>query len=110
VHDDAQPSGFTYLRNSLLNDALLWLSIAAVPGVGLSLARVLVIGWRPLMLLHLGLLAALWLIWLSRNRTSYKVRVSGLLAVTWLAAFGGLVQFGPIAAGGLFTLYLDFPG
>ncbi|MDR3393699.1 MAG: PAS domain S-box protein [Parasulfuritortus sp.] len=105
---DTRPGSFADLRNPLLNDALLWLSIAAVPGVGLSLARALVIGWRPLMLLHLVLLAALWLIWLYRNRASYNVRVSGLLAVTWLATFGGFVQFGPIAVGGLFAILFAF--
>lgn len=99
---------FTGLRNRLLNDALLWISIATVPGVALSVARMQVIGWKPLFSLHLVLLAALWLLWLGRERISYRSRVFGLLAVIWLTIFAGFVQLGPIAFGGLHAVLFAF--
>jgi PAS domain S-box-containing protein len=99
---------FADLRNGLLNDALLWISIAAVPGVGLSVSRMLIIGWNPLFSLHLALLAALWLLWLGRDRIAYRLRVFGLLTVTWLAIFPGFIQLGPIAFGGLHAILFAF--
>ncbi|MGZ4953886.1 MAG: PAS domain-containing hybrid sensor histidine kinase/response regulator [Methylobacter sp.] len=102
------PEDFAGLRNRLLNDALLWLSIAAGPGVSISAARMLVIGWKPLLLLHLLLLVLLWFMWLGRNRCSYRFRVFGLLAVIWLTTIGGLVQLGPVAVGGLYTILFAF--
>ncbi len=102
------PEDFVGLRNRLLNDTLLWISIAAVPGVALSVARMLIIGWKPLFYLHLVLLAALWLLWLYRARIAYRLRVFGLLTVTWLAIFAGFIQLGPIAFGGLHAILFAF--
>jgi PAS domain S-box-containing protein len=102
------PEDFVGLRNRLLNDALLWISIAAVPGVALSVARMLIIGWKPLFSLHLVLLALLWLLWLGRNRIAYRLRVFGLLTVIWLAIFAGFIQLGPIAFGGLHAILFAF--
>ena len=102
------PEDFTGLRNRLLNDALLWISIATVPAVAFSVARLLIIGWKPLFSLHLVLLAALWLLWLGRDRISYHVRVSGLLASAWLATFAGFAQLGPIAFAGLHAVFFAF--
>ncbi|MFI3156306.1 MAG: ATP-binding protein [Methylococcaceae bacterium] len=102
------PENFAGLRNRLFNDALLWSSIAAVPGVALSVARMPIIGWKTLFSLHLLLLAALWLLWLGRTRIAYRLRVSGLLTVAWLATFAGFIQLGPIAFGGLHVLFFAF--
>ena len=99
---------FAGLRNRLLNDALLWFSIAAVPGLGFSVARMLIIGWKPLFLVQLALVATLWLLWLGRNRLAYRLRISGLLAVVWLATFAGLVQLGPMALSGLYAILFAF--
>ncbi|MDO9269551.1 MAG: PAS domain S-box protein [Methylobacter sp.] len=104
----ALPEDFASLRNRLLNDTLLWISLAIIPGVALSLARVLIIGWKPLFLVHLVLLAALWLLWLGRNRVIYHLRVFGLLTVAWLATFAGLIQLGPVAFGGLNAILFAF--
>lgn len=99
---------FTRMRNRLLNDALLWISLAAIPGVIFSVARVVILGWRPLLLLHPILLAALWLMWFNRDRLSYLSRVYGLLAIAWLSTFAGLSQLGPVAIGGLHTILFSF--
>ncbi|MDO9105736.1 MAG: PAS domain S-box protein [Methylovulum sp.] len=102
------PEEFISLRNSLLNDALLWISIATVPGVALSLARMMYIGWKPLMSVHLVILSVLWLLWLGRQQIPYHARVSGLLLVVWTATFAGLIQLGPLAYAGLFTILFAF--
>lgn len=99
---------FTRMRNRLLNDALLWISLAAILGVAFSVARSVFLGWRPLLLLHPVMLAALWLLWLKRDRLSYHTRVYGLLAIAWLSTFAGLSQLGPVALGGLHTILFSF--
>lgn len=106
---NAQPDNdFARLRNRLLNDTLLWVGIASIPSAILSLARFYVLGLRPLMLLHVMLVGTLWLMWFNHQRISYRTRVLGLLAVLWLAAFAGLAQLGPVAAGGLFIILFAF--
>lgn len=102
------PEDFADLRNRLLNDTLLWVSIISVPGVAFSIARVVLIGWKPLFSLHLILLSVLWLLWLSRTWTPYRLRVFGLLAVSWSAIFGGFVQLGPIAFSSMHAVLFAF--
>ncbi len=106
--DTLLPEDFAGLRNRLLNNGLLWTGIAAVPGVTLSISRVVILGWKPVFFVQLALVAGLWLLWLGRAGISYSLRVSGLLAVTWLATFAGFVQLGPIAFSGLYTILFAF--
>ena len=51
-------------RDKLLNDTLLWSAVTAVPGVVFSTWRAVVVGWKPVMTLHLVVLGVLWAIWL----------------------------------------------
>lgn len=99
---------FDLQRNKLLNDALFWLSIVSIPSVALSWARSLIIGWQPLSLLFTLLLAILWILWLSRNRTSYSLRISGMLSIAWVVTYAGLLNLGPIAYSGLYVIYFSF--
>ena len=102
---------FTTLRSRLLDDTLLWLSIAAVPGLAFSLARVFIVGWQALtllMVLQPILLLVLWLLWCNRRRVPYRIRVLVLLAILWLSTFIGLVSFGPVALGGLYVVMFAF--
>jgi PAS domain S-box-containing protein len=94
---DALLDDYFSMRNGLFNDALLWVSIASIPAVALSLARIVTLGWKPLMLVHLVILAILWLMWLCRDAIPYLFRVTGLLAIAWLSIFAGLLQLGPVA-------------
>ena len=98
---------FFDLRNQLLNDAMLWLCISAIPSVGLSLMRVVELGWLPVMSVHLMSAVTLWLIWLVRKRLSYYFRVVSLLSIIWLGIYAGLLQFGPIAFSGLHTIFFS---
>jgi hypothetical protein len=53
------PQDFASMRIQLFDDALLWVSLATIPAVSISLSRALIIGWKPLMALHLVLLGLL---------------------------------------------------
>lgn len=102
------PETFSSLRNRLLNDSLLWVAFAALPALAISLARVTVIGWQPVMWVHIVIVASLWLIWLGRERITYHVRVFAILAAVWLVTFAGLVQFGPMAMSGIYVAIFAF--
>lgn len=102
---------FTTLRSHLLDDTLLWLAIAAVPGTVISLARLLIIDSKlmmPLMLLGPASLLIAWLLWFNRRRISYHARVLGLLTCLWIPTFAGLTSFGPVALGGVYLVMFAF--
>jgi len=99
---------FSELRNRLINDLLFWLALVAVPGVGFSLARMLLIGWKPVFFVHIFIVIVLYVSWLGRKRISYYVRVYSVLLVFWLTSVGGLAQFGPIGLAGVFSILIAF--
>ena len=84
------------LRNQLLNENILWVGIIFIPGIIISLSRVFVIGWKPVMGVQLMLFAINWLLWLGRRRLTYRTRVLVLLALMWIASIAGLMQLGPV--------------
>jgi PAS domain S-box-containing protein len=102
------PGDFSILRNDLLNDSLLWVGIAAIPTVAISLFRAFVIGWQPVMLAHIFVLAVLWLMWLGHKRFSYHVRAAGLLVVFWITGFAGIAQFGPMSVSVIYVVMFAF--
>lgn len=100
--------GLYGLRNTLLNDALFWSALAAVPAVLLSVARVSYLGWQPAMFFHMFCLAGLWMLWLGRHAFTFRNRVVGLLGVMWVATYVDLAQFGPAGAGSIFFVLSSF--
>ncbi len=104
------PYDFFAFRNRLLNDVILGMLIASIPTVALSLARIMYLGWLPVMAAHLSLLVALFLLWLLRERLIYQYRVGALLSVFWVAGFAGLIQLGPVAGSREFFILLSFVG
>ncbi|MDP3363906.1 MAG: ATP-binding protein, partial [Methylobacter sp.] len=99
---------FSELRNSLINDLLFWLALVAIPGVGFSLARMLLVGWKPVFFVHIFIIIVLCLSWLGRKRISYHLRVYSVLLVFGLTSIGGLAQFGPIGLAGVFSILIAF--
>jgi PAS domain S-box-containing protein len=99
---------FAGYRNRLLDEALLWSTVAAVPGVALSLARAASVGWKPVMGLHLVILGVLCAVWLGRARLAYSIRVGTLLTMIAGTLFAGLAQFGPAAGGQSFAIVFAF--
>ncbi len=96
------------MRNRLFNDALLWIGIAAIPSVALSVSRAMVIGWKLVMYWHLLALCALWWLWLRRASIAYRQRVFGLLAINWLTTFSGLLNLGPASESSLYIILFAF--
>ncbi len=92
------------LRNTLLNDALLWLCVVSLPSVAISVARMQATGWLPLFGYQLFLLSLLWLCWFGRRHIDYHWRVGVVLFVLGTAGLGGYVQYGPFAIAGRFLL------
>ncbi|MGZ5049916.1 MAG: ATP-binding protein [Methylobacter sp.] len=102
---------FATLRSRLLDDSILWLAIVAIPGIIISLSRVLIVGPRmlsPLWLLGPVSVLVIWTIWFTRRRTSYRTRILVFLGALWLPSFVGMISFGPIALGGLHLVMLGF--
>jgi two-component system sensor histidine kinase/response regulator len=96
------------LKNQSLNDIILWISLATIPGVILSVSRSLVMGWLPLMEIHIMVLLSIWTLWLGRRFFSYRTRILGLLALMWIVSVGGLTQLGPLGLGGIFVMSFSF--
>jgi hypothetical protein len=96
------------IKNQLLNEIILWTSIITTPGVILSVSRSLVIGWLPLMGIHIIVFASVWFLWLGRRQLSYRTRTLGLLALLWIVPIAGFIQLGPFALGGIFVVSFSF--
>jgi PAS domain S-box-containing protein len=102
-------SYFNNLRHHLLNDALLWMNIAATPGVTISIARVFLLSLPPsLAIIQTTILVSLWLAYFYRKHLSYHTRVFIILASAWLAMAAGLIQLGPIGLAGVFAIISSF--
>jgi len=71
--------------------ALAWLSIPALIS---SLFRISVIGWKPVMLMHIILVGLLWLFFLGRSHFSYFKKAAFIIGVFLSIGLGGMLQFG----------------
>ena len=92
------------LRDTLLNETLLWLGIVSIPMIALSLARIPAMGWRPVFGLQILFLPMIWLFWLQRRRIAYALRLAVVLLAIGGAGLSGYVQHGPAAVAGQFLL------
>ena len=92
------------LRDTLLNETLLWLGIVALPILALSLARIPTMGWRPVFGLQILCTVLLWLSWFQRRRITYTWRLCLVLSIVSVVGLGGYIQHGPAAASGQFLL------
>ncbi|NOQ13734.1 MAG: PAS domain-containing protein [Methyloprofundus sp.] len=99
---------FGELRNQLINDVLLGSGIAAIPGLTLSLWRVVILDFHPLMLVHTILVVSIWSLWIGRKRLSYTIRAGGLLLILWIATFAALFQLGPVSDSKVFMVLFAF--
>lgn len=97
----------TYLeiRSRICDAFLVWLSIAAIAMLAASLYRIVDIGWRPVMTLHLFVAVALWTTALCRKRLPYQFRAGFLLFLMLTVGLAGIWSFG-LAAGGLVWLLI----
>lgn len=92
------------LRNSLLNETLLWLGILSLPMLAMSMARISTMGWRPVFAIHLILVALIWAAWFLRRNIVYGWRAGIVLLGLGASGLGGYLQHGPAAIAGQFLL------
>lgn len=74
---------FDQLRDRTLNDLLLLFSVLITPAVAISVSRVTYLGWSPMFVMQVGLLALLWGATAFRKRLSYGWRIGAFLMVLW---------------------------
>ena len=58
--------------------------------------------------LHILVLVSIWSLWFGRRLFSYRTRILGLLALLWIVANAGLIQFGPVGLGGALVVSFSF--
>ena len=100
--------GFNNLKNQLLNEIVLWISLVTTLGVIVSFLRVSVIGWQPVLGLELGELFLMWGLWVGRAQLAYRVRVFGMLFLLWMISIAGLIQMDSLEVAGIFTVSFSF--
>ena len=98
------------LRDTLLNEVLLWLGVVSLPMVALSLSRIPMMGWRPVFGLQLLLLSLAWLFWFQRRRITYSWRLGIVLFAMGSAGLTAYFQHGPAAVAGQFLLQVQVAG
>jgi signal transduction histidine kinase/DNA-binding NarL/FixJ family response regulator len=91
------------IRADVGNITLIWLLFAAVIGVTFSLSRVLETGWKPVMGLHIAILAVLAGLVYYRRRISDTVRSAAIVILMFVIGIGGNVSFG-LPAGVIFFI------
>ena len=94
------------LRDRLLNDTILWGAILSIPMVTLSLARIPMMGWRPVFALQIVVVLALWGVWLQRHRVSYYWRLGTIIFLIGSAGLSAYAQHGPAAVAGQLLLLI----
>jgi len=99
-----EAESFDAISSRLINRTLVTAAILAVPVVAASVLRVLEIGWKPIMALHIMLLLVLWSTVLGRGRCSYGMRVFVLLSILFVVAMAEFWSFGSASTGTSFLL------
>jgi PAS domain S-box-containing protein len=82
------------VRSRICNLLLVVVSIATVPALAASLYRITAMGWLPVMAVHAGLTAGLWLVALFRHRLPYNLRAGYIVAGCALVGLGDLWHLG----------------
>lgn len=85
--------------NRTLFVSTVLLALALIP----SLSRVLVIGWQPVNIIHIGVTLLLLLLFLARNRVKLEAKTHILLSLYLIIAIAGFINF-RIASGSYFIL------
>ncbi len=96
---EKEPESVGLIKNQLLNTCVRAMAIMAVPALAASLYRVVTLGFKPVMVVHILLTISLAFIWFKQDSLSYKLRGGILLAAFYAGGVGGLLQWGFIGLG-----------
>lgn len=88
-----------FIRNQLLNTSSKAATLLAVPALAASLYRMVTVGFKPIMLLHILLVIFLMTIWLKQNTIRFSIRAGIFLGAFFVAGIGGLMQWGFVGLG-----------
>ena len=83
----------TEIRSEACNKLLVVLALAAIPAVVLSLSRAFEQGWKPVMWLHLAMLAVFICLMVWRHRLSLAIRAGATSAALFFVGVGGLITY-----------------
>lgn len=87
------------IRSRICNRFILAFAIIAVPTLAASLYRITIIGWQPVMAIHIIIAFFLWGIALFRSRVPYVIQAGFIIVVFILIGLGGIFQFGLVSGG-----------
>lgn len=91
-------------RSRIANTALIFISIIAVPALAASFYRIGTIGWQPIMALHAGAAALIWVVTLLRHKLRYQLRAGLIVALTFAIGLGGYFTFALSGGGQAFFI------
>jgi len=96
------------IRAKICNVFLITFAVIAIPSLIASLYRITVIGWQPIMAVHIMIAMSLWGIVIFRNKVSYNVQASFIVIIFLIIGLGGVYQFG-LVAGSIAFLVISSP-
>ena len=82
------------ILSDVCNSTLVWLMILAIPGLGLSLLRILETGWMPNMGVHILLFSYGLFLTGFRHRLSLRLRAWGIIGISLAIGAGEHILFG----------------
>jgi len=95
-------------KTKICNTLLITFTVLSFPAVLASLYRITLVGWQPVMYLHVVLVIFIFGITLFRHKISYVYKVVFIVLCFITVGFGGLIQFG-LMAGAIPALSLAAP-
>jgi len=93
------------IKETICTTGLLILVIITIPSLIASVSRVAIVGWQPIMMIHLFCVSLVILLYLFRKRFSYTVRASTIVVLIFVVGAGELYNFGIIGAGGAYLAH-----
>jgi len=95
-------------RTSICNYFLVSLTCISIPALIVSLNRMSLIGWKPVMTIHIIVVVFLLVFSLFRHKIQYIYKASLIVFLFLLLGLSGIFQFGLIA-GGVIALVVTAP-
>ena len=102
--DKTESEDIAEARSRIVNGALIFISIIAVPALAASFYRLETIGWQPVMALHAAAALVIWAITAFRNRVHYQARAGLIVFLTFLIGLGGFSTFALSGGGQAFFI------
>lgn len=100
LHEPSRTLG--EIRSDACNTILLMMAAVAVFGVMVIAARLMEVGWIPIMAVHITAMACLVFVIVRRHRLSLTVRAATVTAIPFIIGVGSVVSSGRLSASLMF--------